>query len=138
MFPLSMTVSLQNKFNILFDWCQKQGMSLNISKCYSMNFYRFRSPINYIYFINNSSLGSVSHINNFGIRFSFNLDIYQHIENIISKVLNILCFVKFLSKMSSIPLILKIHIYSQIYNAQFISQSIIYSTKHQSDQFWNV
>lgn len=50
-------VILQNELNVLFDWCKKWGMSLNISKCYSMSFYRSRSPLQFVYSINNISLG---------------------------------------------------------------------------------
>lgn len=69
-------------------------MSLNISKCYSMSFYRSRSPLQFVYSINNISLESVSHIKDLGITFSFNLNFRQHLENIISKALKILGFVK--------------------------------------------
>lgn len=65
-------------------------MSLNISKCHAMCFYRSRSLINFIYSINNNLLESVFHIKDLGKTFLFNLNFRQHIvENIISKALKI-------------------------------------------------
>jgi len=57
---------LQNELNVLFGWCQKWGMSLNISKCCSMSFYSSRSPLKFVYSINNNFIESVSHIKDLG------------------------------------------------------------------------
>lgn len=59
-----------------------------------MSCYRSRSPLQFVYSINNTSLESVSHIKDLGITISSNLNFRQHIENIISKALKILGFVK--------------------------------------------
>lgn len=85
---------LQEELNILYNWCQAWGMSLNINKCHSMCFYRSREHIHYIYSVNNNLLKSVSSIKDLGIILTHNLNFQEHIENIVKKSLRVLGFVK--------------------------------------------
>jgi hypothetical protein len=65
-------------------------MILNISRCYSVSSYGSRSPIKFIYSLNNNiQLELETDIKELNIT-SYNLNFNQHIENSISKALKFL------------------------------------------------
>lgn len=63
-------------------------MSLNISKCYSIFFYKSRSSIQFKYSLNNIQHESLTNIKNLSITFSYNFNFDQYIENSTSKTKN--------------------------------------------------
>lgn len=85
---------LQYDLNILYDWCTKNYLPLNINKCQIMTFTRSRSTTYYNYFINNLSLlRSNGPIKDLGILFDPKLKFDCHIHMIINKSHQLLGFI---------------------------------------------
>lgn len=72
-------------------------MYLNVNKCYKITFNKINAPIQFDYSINNSSLHSKNDIRDLGITFDSKLLFNLHVNNICSKSLKMLGFVKRLS-----------------------------------------
>jgi hypothetical protein len=86
---------LQNGINKLFDWCQKNGMVLNIKKCASMTFSRKKTNnIKYDYSINDVKLDDVNSIRDLGVIIDSKLTFVNHIDRMTSSARSVLGFVK--------------------------------------------
>lgn len=67
----------------------------NISKCYSISFFRNRYPIKFIYSINGNNLFvSSSSVVDLGIIFDYSLTLQPHIQNVTYKSLKMLGFIE--------------------------------------------
>ncbi|XP_022175933.1 uncharacterized protein LOC111038911 [Myzus persicae] len=95
---LSDCSTLQNDLNNLVSWFNNIGLQFNVNKCHSMSFLRHRSPINYAYSINGSSVTSVCSKKDLGIIFNSDLNFHSHTEMICCKALKTLGFVMRISK----------------------------------------
>lgn len=85
---------LQSELNILYDWCTKNYLSLNIKKCQIMTFSRTRSTTNYNYFIDGVTLlRSTGPIKDLGILFDLKLKVDCHIHIFINKSHQLLGFI---------------------------------------------
>jgi len=85
---------LQSELNILYDWCTKNYLSLNINKCQIMTFTGSRSTTNYNYSINGLTLlRSTGPIKDLGILFDPKLKFDYHIYMIINKSHRLLGFI---------------------------------------------
>jgi hypothetical protein len=92
-------LKLQADINRFSEWSNILGLSLNLSKCNIFTFYRSKSPIYYPYCIREINiLRESNYISDLGFRFSNNLDMKLHIENICCKTFKILGFVTRLAK----------------------------------------
>lgn len=86
--------SLQSDLNNLVDWCHKNHLNLNISKCKTMRFYTSKNPIIHAYSIGDRELESVSSMLDLGVTFDRKLSYNLHIDNITLKAFRMLGFVK--------------------------------------------
>lgn len=75
--------NLQNQLNKLSQWCQKNNLLLNASKCKTCSFTRKTNPILYNYTINNVDLQRCEEIKDLGVTFDVKLDFVVHICNTI-------------------------------------------------------
>lgn len=87
-------VILQGELNILFDWCQKWRMNLNVDKCFAMCFYRSHEHIKFAFSVNNNVFIFVSTIKDRVLTLTHNLNFRDHIETVVNKSLKVLGFVK--------------------------------------------
>lgn len=80
---------------ILFSkWCSKNDLSLNVSKCKHLSFYRKRIPHMVKLYINDEQLVSVNIIRDLGVLFTSKLTFDAHIDFSVSKAFSMLGFVK--------------------------------------------
>ena len=90
-------VLLQLDLDRLSEWCSTNSMSLNVNKCYKITFAKINAPIHFDYSINNISLQSKNEMRDLGVTFDSKLLFNLHINNLCSKSLKMLGFVKRLS-----------------------------------------
>lgn len=84
---------VQADVNRLSAWCVENSLTLNISKCVCVTFYRIKKPINSSYSINGLHLIKVKGIKDLGVFFDHELNFVKHIEIITSKAYSMLGFV---------------------------------------------
>lgn len=85
---------LQSDLNGLVEWCKSNGMELNASKCHSISFCKTRSGLEQPYVIENNILTNVSEIRDLGLIMDSKLTFIPHIQNTITKSLQLLGFIK--------------------------------------------
>ena len=85
---------VQADLDRLTDWCDHNGMELNVNKCHLMVFSRGRSPIRQVYTINGCPLDVVCRIKDLGVTLDSQLSYIPHISLAISRSLRILGFIK--------------------------------------------
>lgn len=86
-------MKLQNDFTRLIDWCTNNKLKLNITKCFSMSYFRHSNPIQYNYFGNSVKLKCVSQFKDLGVTFDQSLQFSYHITNITNSALKLLGFI---------------------------------------------
>ena len=92
-------LKLQADIDRFSEWSHSLGLSLNLSKCNIFTFYKLKFPIYYPYSIDEINIVRESnYVSDLGIRFSHNLDMKLHIENVCCKAFKILGFVMRLAK----------------------------------------
>ncbi|CAH2098975.1 unnamed protein product [Euphydryas editha] len=79
------TRALQNDIDAVNSWCIRNGMSLNIDKCYHIKFTRKRNRFNCVYKINNINLTEVDCIRDLGVIIDSTLSFRNHIEYVTTK-----------------------------------------------------
>lgn len=95
---------LQSDLDSFFNWTQRFNLSLNISKCFVMSFYRNRSPHSFSYSLNGVLLERVSIIKDLGIYLTPSLSFRHHINYTVNRALKVLGFIKRnTSHFSSVP-----------------------------------
>ena len=100
-------ISLQNDLNLLFAWCCKWRLSLNLNKCFHMNFSLKRSRnITFNYFINDVIIETVKDIKDLGVFYTYNMNFNLHITEIVKKSFCMLGFVRRVMKPFSDPKVL--------------------------------
>lgn len=85
---------LQNDIDNIFNWCVKNKLDLNISKCCIVSYTRKSKPLLNSYNINSISLLRNSSVKDLGVIFNSNLDFSEHIQFITTKAYKILGFLK--------------------------------------------
>lgn len=85
---------LQDNLSILTNWCNKNGMHLNIGKCVVMSFARKKEIANNTYFINGIALNKVDSIKDLGVTLDSALSFNQHINKICTSGHALLGFIK--------------------------------------------
>ena len=86
---------LQQDLNRIYDWCKKWQMKLHPEKCFFMNFSLKRSnDIVNEYSIGDTNLSHVFEMKDLGVYFTPNLNFNLHIKKITSKSLQMLGFIK--------------------------------------------
>lgn len=92
------SVGLQSDLDRFVIWCESNYLSINISKCRSISFYKRRNPLGNTYTIGNTTIERVSSINDLGIIFDTDLTFNSHIDSIVLKGFRMLGFIKRNSK----------------------------------------
>ena len=92
-------ILLQNDLNTLFEWCTTWKIYLNIKKCYFIAFTNKRkNKVNFIYYLGDSQLSSVSVIKDLGVYLSSDLNFHFHIDFITKKANRMLGFIRRVTK----------------------------------------
>lgn len=89
----SSVISLQNDIDYVFKWSTLNNLKLNVDKCQIMKFSNRITPLQTLYFMNNSVLTEVSEINDLGIIFDSKLKFDTHIDAIVKKANSMLGFI---------------------------------------------
>lgn len=100
------SISLQDDLNRLAEWCLVNGMSLNLSKCKKLSFYR-SSGLNIDYLISSHKLEDVSSFLDLGVLLDQRLRFDLHINSCINKARSLLGFIKRWSKEFDDPYLTK-------------------------------
>lgn len=87
------TKHLQDDINSIYEWCNKNKMYLNTSKCYHMQFTRKRNKLHTKYFIAATELQEVTIIRDLGILMDSKLSFSDHIDKIIREANKALGFI---------------------------------------------
>lgn len=85
---------LQRDVDSLVDWCGRNEMALNPSKCKVITFHRTRNPTNFEYSINNTPLERISEVRDLGVTLDTSLNFISHLSGIVSRALQMLGFIK--------------------------------------------
>lgn len=103
---------LQNDLNKISDWCARNGLKLNTSKCFSISFSRRNDirTLQYNYRVNNIAIQRTNTIKDLGVIFDSKLTFSHHVNNIITRAFKTLGFItRSLHKFS------KVSTYKQLY-----------------------
>lgn len=83
---------LQEGLDVLNEWCIRNQLSLNITKCNIMSYHRVTSPIIFDYTIGGRALSRPSVIKDLGVTFDCKLTFVNHIESVVAGALRMLGF----------------------------------------------
>lgn len=86
-------INLQDDLNNLYDWCNLNGLNLNISKCKILSFNIKKSHVYFDYKFNNVSIELVDSFTDLGTTFDSKLCFNQHIDQITNKAFQNLGFI---------------------------------------------
>ena len=78
-------MKLQSDLIKICEWCNLNGMQINIKKCFVISFSRSYQLFNYDYKIDNQSLTRVSKMKDLGVIFDSRLTFTPHLDSIISR-----------------------------------------------------
>jgi len=84
---------LQAEINSLSRWCSANRLSINVSKCNVMSFYRTLNPLILNYFFDGNQLRRVTSITDLGVTFDHKVTFSTHIDKIILKSNSMLGFI---------------------------------------------
>ena len=94
----SNTNALQSDLDMFVSWCSSNYLKINVSKCRSISFHKNDNPVLRTYSISDQTIQSVDSISDLGVVFQSDLRFNLHIDNIITKSLRLLGFIKRNSK----------------------------------------
>jgi len=118
---------LQDDLNRIFEWCNKCQMKLHPDKCFFMNFTMKKSrDIVSSYSIGNSVLERVFNMKDLGVHFTPNLNFNYHISKITSKSMQMLGFMKRVTKD-----------FKEIKTLHVLYNSLVRSRLEFCSQIWN-
>lgn len=89
---------LQSDLDALQNWCDRNKMALNVSKCYHITFTRKKRPIPSTYSLNGTLIDQVKNIRDLGIVISSDLSFTEHINMVIKKANKMVGFISRMSK----------------------------------------
>lgn len=124
---------MQTNLDILFRWCGRNGMHLNVKKCFAISFSKhpaLRHLANYQ--INGFALTRVEQIRDLGVLLDSKLDLKPHIDKICSSAYSVLGFVKRRLKELSDPHICK-RLYCALVRPILEYASVVWSPARASD-----
>ncbi len=87
-------VMLQKAADQLLNWCDKNKLFLNVSKCNVVRFHRIKSPILFEYKLNDAVLSSQDTVRDLGVYLDKSLSFEAHINHVSNKALRMLGFIK--------------------------------------------
>lgn len=76
---------LQSNLNVISDWCVSNKLRLNVSKCFTMSFYRINNPILFQYKLDQMNLERVDRFTDLGVLMSKDLNFSEHILSTVKK-----------------------------------------------------
>ena len=85
---------LQYDLNNLVEWCKRNGMDLNSSKCKAVTFTRSKASIKFDYKIDHHILEKLPLIKDLGVILDENLNFINHLSNAVNKAFQMLGFIK--------------------------------------------
>ena len=86
-------IRLQSALNLVNDWCQKNNLPLNASKCSVVSYSLKKNCITYQYKIDDETLPRSTHFKDLGVTFDSLLTFNLHIDDIIRRSYKMLGFV---------------------------------------------
>lgn len=119
-------VELQRDLITLQNWCDRNSLHLNISKCQFISFSTKRMPIDFSYVLNNTELKRVYEIKDLGVTFDSKLRFDIHIRNIVAKSYRNLGFVMRLTKE-----------FTKIKCMKFLYYTLVMSNLEYNSQIWS-
>lgn len=87
-------LNLQIDINNIVNWCYKNHLEINLSKCCQVSYYKCRNPIFYKYSIDNHTLETLNEIKDLGVVFDSKFTFVNHINMIVPKAYALLAFIK--------------------------------------------
>lgn len=84
---------LQRDINTINDWCDRNKMVLNSSKCFYLNFSRKRNSSHASYFIKNDQVSEISSMRDLGVVVDTKLDFKEHLDSLVKKSARLAGFV---------------------------------------------
>lgn len=115
---------LQSDIQTIIDWCRRNILGLNVSKCYLLSFTR-RHDVTFQYFnynINGNTLTRVNTMKDLGILFDSKLTFECHVNSIVKRSFSTLGFIS-----RSLNKFKKLHTYMLLYNT-YVRSIIEYCT----------
>lgn len=91
-------VRLQNMLSHFYDWCERNKMSVSVSKCFVISFHRKSSPINFNYKLAGCTLNRTTLVRDLGVMLDSNLSFNQHRCMVIDKANRQLGFIAKISR----------------------------------------
>lgn len=85
---------VQRDLDTLLDWSNRNGLRLNLIKCFIISFSRCRSPLVFDYVLGGASLQRTSVIRDLGVWFDSSLSFDNHIHYLCSKMSSLIGFLK--------------------------------------------
>ena len=86
--------SMQRLLDQFQTWCEGNDLMLNASKCHVVSFTRKKTTIDYDYVIGDTKLNKKQTVKDLGVTFDNKIKFSQHINNICSRAMRALGFVK--------------------------------------------
>lgn len=90
---ISDCLCLQRNLDILSEWSRDNLLTLNISKCSVLSFYRIKNPIIFDYTINGQLLRRCGNVVDLGVTFDSQLSFAPHMETLINKCYKCMGFI---------------------------------------------
>lgn len=87
-------LQLQSDLSLIYAWCSKWLMSLNMSKCKLVRFTRKKTTSNFSYIIGSDLVDSTSHYKYLGVTLTSDLIWNNHIETIVAEASRTLGYIK--------------------------------------------
>ena len=86
---------LQFDIDNMLLWCSNWRITINVKKCFFINFSLFKSRnIDFVYRINDTIIECVTSIKDLGVTFTYNLNFSAHISNVTKKSFQMFGFMK--------------------------------------------
>jgi hypothetical protein len=86
--------NVQVELDVFSKWCIDSGMQLNLGKCKSMSFTRFRVTIHFQYELSGFSLNIVDSICDLGVVLDSKLNFTSHIDSLFVKASRMLGYIR--------------------------------------------
>lgn len=90
---ISDIVLLQDDINRLVDWCDRNGMLLNIKKCFHMKFTRKHNITQSTYTISHETIRELDVVRDLGVVFDAKLTFIPHIDYVVKQASKMLGFI---------------------------------------------
>lgn len=87
-------IDLQCDVDAFSAWCTRNFMSINVSKCKAMSFYRIKTPTIFTYSIDGADLTRVTEISDLGVLMDPTLSFKAHVDKKVAKAYSMLGFLK--------------------------------------------